>query len=67
MQIAKGAEPIFLKGGDKACLLIHGLTGSPSEMAYLAVKLNTAGFTVKAPLSAGTRNRHQGPEYHDMA
>ena len=53
MQIEKGAEPIFLKGSDKACLLIHGLTGSPSEMAYLAEKLNEAGYTVKAPLLPG--------------
>jgi carboxylesterase len=53
MQIAKGAEPIFLKGGDKACLLIHGLTGSPSEMAYLAENLHKAGYTVKAPLLPG--------------
>jgi carboxylesterase len=53
MQIIKGAEPIFLKGGDRACLLIHGLTGSPSEMAYLAEELNTAGYTVKAPLLPG--------------
>lgn len=53
MQIMKGAEPIFLKGGEKACLLIHGLTGSPSEMAYLAERLNSAGYTVKAPLLPG--------------
>ncbi len=53
MQIVNGAEPIFLKGGDRACLLIHGLTGSPSEMAYLAGMMNTAGYTVKAPLLPG--------------
>jgi carboxylesterase len=53
MQIMKGAEPIFLKGGDKSCLLIHGLTGSPSEMAFLAEKLNKAGYTVNAPLLPG--------------
>jgi carboxylesterase len=53
VQIAKGAEPIFLKGGDRACLLIHGITGSPSEMAYLAEKLNESGYTVKAPLLPG--------------
>ncbi len=53
MQIMKGAEPIFLKGGDRACLLIHGLTGSPSEMQFLAERLNAAGYTVKAPLLPG--------------
>jgi carboxylesterase len=53
MQIIKGAEPIFLKGGKNACLLIHGLTGTPSEMAYLAEKMNEAGYTVKVPLLPG--------------
>jgi len=53
MQILKGAEPIFLKGGDKACMLIHGLTGSPSEMSYLAENLNKAGYTVNVPLIPG--------------
>jgi carboxylesterase len=38
---------IFLKGeSDKAVLLIHGITGTPSEMRYLAKGLNKAGFTV---------------------
>jgi len=29
-----------------AILLIHGITGTPSEMRYLGKKLNAAGFTV---------------------
>jgi len=37
----------FLKGtSDKAVLLIHGITGTPSEMRYLGKALNNAGFTV---------------------
>lgn len=36
----------FLKGGDKAVLLIHGITGTPTEMHYLGRSLNKAGFTV---------------------
>ena len=37
----------FLKGnGAKAVLLIHGITGTPSEMRYLGRKLNKAGYTV---------------------
>jgi carboxylesterase len=44
---------INLKGGDHAVLLIHGLTGSPFEMKYLARQLNRAGFTVKGPCLAG--------------
>jgi carboxylesterase len=36
----------FLKGGDKGVLLIHGITGTPSEMRYFGKCLNKAGFTV---------------------
>ena len=37
----------FLKSGtDKAVLLIHGITGTPSEMGYLGRKIHKAGFTV---------------------
>jgi carboxylesterase len=37
----------FLKGnGPKAVLLIHGITGTPSEMRYLGKSLNKAGYTV---------------------
>lgn len=44
---------INLTDGDNAVLLIHGLTGSPFEMRYLAKRLNKAGFAVKAPCLAG--------------
>lgn len=44
---------IYLNGGEDAVLLIHGLTGSPFEMKYLAKKLNKAGFTVIVPCLAG--------------
>ncbi|HEX9020129.1 MAG TPA: alpha/beta fold hydrolase [Nitrospirota bacterium] len=44
---------IEMSGGEDAVLLIHGLTGSPYEMKYLARKLNKAGFTVKGPCLAG--------------
>lgn len=36
----------FFKGASKAVLLIHGITGTPSEMRYLGRALNRAGFTV---------------------
>jgi len=36
----------FFKGADKAVLLIHGITGTPSEMRYLGKALNKAGFSV---------------------
>lgn len=48
-----GSQEIFLSGGAHAVLLIHGLTGSPFEMKYLARKLNKAGFTVYVPCLAG--------------
>ncbi len=44
---------IDLSGGNHSVLLIHGLTGSPFEMKYLARKLNKAGFTVKGPCLEG--------------
>ncbi len=44
---------IDMSGGEHAVLLIHGLTGSPFEMKYLARQLNRAGFTVKGPCLAG--------------
>ncbi|MGE3142187.1 MAG: alpha/beta hydrolase [Hyphomonadaceae bacterium] len=34
-------------------LLIHGLTGAPGEMKYLARKLNRAGFAINCPQLAG--------------
>jgi carboxylesterase len=44
---------IDLPGGDHSVLLIHGLTGSPFELKYLARKLNKAGFTIKGPCLEG--------------
>ncbi|MFQ5683294.1 MAG: alpha/beta hydrolase [Candidatus Binatia bacterium] len=40
-------------GDENGCLLIHGLTGSPSEMRYLGERLYAAGFTVNGILLAG--------------
>lgn len=43
-----------LRGGlGKAVLLIHGLTGAPGEMKFLAKRLHRRGFSVEAPLLAG--------------
>jgi carboxylesterase len=53
---------IDMRGGEHAVLLIHGLTGSPFEMKYLARQLNRAGFTVKGPCLAG-----RGSEENAMA
>ncbi|MCR5558959.1 MAG: alpha/beta fold hydrolase [Schwartzia sp.] len=46
--IQQGAGAFFLPGGTDGVLLIHGLTGSPSEMRLFGEALNKAGFTVLA-------------------
>lgn len=40
---------INLVKGEHAVLLIHGLSGTPLEMQYVARMLHKAGFTVRAP------------------
>src|SRR5206468_3671042 len=42
-----------LAGGNKGVLLIHGLTGAPAEVRFLAKRLNRQGFTVHAPNLVG--------------
>lgn len=43
-----------LDGGlGKAVLLIHGMTGAPGEMKFLAKRLHRRGLSVAAPLLAG--------------
>ena len=37
----------------KGVLLVHGLSGAPAEMRYLARQLHRRGFTVHVPLLAG--------------
>ena len=37
----------------KAVLAVHGMTGAPSEMKFLAKRLHKRGFSVAAPLLAG--------------
>lgn len=47
------AKGIFLKGGnDRAVILIHGVTGTPLEMGYLAKSLNKNGYSIACPLLA---------------
>ncbi|MBP2656449.1 MAG: alpha/beta hydrolase fold protein [Firmicutes bacterium] len=47
------SQAINLNGGDAGVVLIHGLTGSPFELKYIANQLNRAGFSVKVPCLAG--------------
>jgi carboxylesterase len=47
------------RGSAKAVLLLHGLTGSPSELVYLAKALYKAGYDVYCPVLPG----HSGGLY----
>ncbi|MGE5545229.1 MAG: alpha/beta hydrolase [Bacillota bacterium] len=47
------AMPFELVGGRVNCLLIHGLTASPSEMKLLGEYLHQRGYSVYAPLLPG--------------
>jgi carboxylesterase len=51
----EAADPGFFFEGsrDKGVLLVHGLTGAPSEMRFVGKALNRLGFTVYAPRLAG--------------
>lgn len=44
---------INLVKGEDAVLLIHGLSGTPLEMQYVARMLHKAGFTVRVPHFSG--------------
>lgn len=47
---SSGDDGIFLKGDNgSAVILVHGLTGTPNEMKYLATYLNKRGYTVVCP------------------
>ncbi|GAB6188781.1 alpha/beta fold hydrolase [Marinitoga arctica] len=47
------SQPLFLKGGKIAVLLIHGYTGTPYDMHYLGERLNENGYTVYIPRLPG--------------
>lgn len=46
-------SPIFASQGGPAVLCLHGLTGTPFEVAELAHAIRAAGYSVSAPLLAG--------------
>lgn len=62
MAVMRGAEPFLLPGDDRGVLLVHGFTGSPSEMRLLGEYLNDLGYTVMAPRLSG-----HGASPEDMA
>lgn len=50
---ALGRHGIYEKRGPAGVLLVHGITGSPTEMKPLIRKLASQGFTVACPQLAG--------------
>lgn len=46
-------RPYHLEGGDAGVLLLHGFTGTPQCMRYLAKSFNEAKFTVSVPMLEG--------------
>ena len=51
--MAGPADPFVLGEGPDACLLLHGLTGSPAEMRPVGEALAAAGFRAFGPLLPG--------------
>ncbi len=46
-------SPFFLPGGPTGVLLIHGFTGSPTEMRWIGDSLHAGGLTVSGPRLPG--------------
>lgn len=46
-------EPFYFPGNRVGCLLIHGFSGSPSEMRFMGERLAKAGWTVLGILLSG--------------
>ncbi|MGI6551327.1 MAG: alpha/beta hydrolase [Syntrophomonadales bacterium] len=53
LDIDPRAMPLELIGDGANCILIHGLTASPSEMRLLGELLHQRGYSVHAPLLPG--------------
>lgn len=51
--VTLGRHGIYEKRGKIGVLLVHGITGAPTEMKPLARKLASVGFTVACPQLAG--------------
>src|SRR2546428_5976498 len=51
------ADPFALGDGPDACLLLHGLTGSPAEVRPVGEALAAAGFRAFGPLLPGHGTR----------
>ncbi|MBD1372260.1 alpha/beta fold hydrolase [Hazenella sp. IB182357] len=51
--IQRSPEPFFYEGGKTGILLIHGFTGSASELRPMGEYFHKLGYTVHAPLLKG--------------
>lgn len=51
--IQRSPEPFFYPGGKTGILLIHGFTGTPSELRPMGYFFKEKGYTVHAPLLPG--------------
>lgn len=59
---ARLVEPFFFPGNTVGCILLHGFTGSPSEMRFLGERLAVNGWTI-----LGVRLSGHGTSPEDMA
>ncbi|MBS4024597.1 MAG: alpha/beta fold hydrolase [Clostridia bacterium] len=55
----QGKLPFYFIGGKVGCLLVHGFSGSPSEMRQLGEFLANAGYTVAGVRLAGHGKTHE--------
>ena len=51
--MTRPSDPFALGSGPDACLLLHGLTGSPAELRPVGEALAQAGFRAVGPLLPG--------------
>src|SRR5438552_16548749 len=51
--MGRPSDPFALGDGPDACLLLHGLTGSPAEVRPVGEALAKAGFRAVGPLLPG--------------
>ena len=51
--MAASPEPFSMPGGPITVVLLHGYTGAPAELSFLAEALHAQGFGVEAPLLVG--------------
>jgi carboxylesterase len=62
IEIVPGGEPFLKPGGSTGCLLLHGFTAMPGEMAWLGEDLAKRGYTVLGQRLAG-----HGTDPRDLA